>query len=260
MDIDRRFNMNLLSLMNVRYVLSYYPLSSKYLAEIHAPAHPLEKATWDYATGRMAHLRSSGSAWPDVVQGLRSAVQGRPGAKDHVYAYRNVCALPRAFSVAGLERHGSDGDVLQSLTKASAIELMRIARASDSDAPPVAEKLAPADLQLLRYQPGEIALDAAASGEAIVVFAQTWLSGWKAYVDGREVPLFRVNHTQIGLHLPTAGTFHVRLAYEPAYRWLNDILAVPAKLIAGAAAPEPFSYQLGVSQLPAVCASTNAQE
>ena len=112
----------------------------------------------------------------------------------------------------------------------------------------------------MNYQPGNIALDAVTSGEAILVFAQTWLPGWKAYVDGREASLFRVNHTQIGLHLPAAGAFHVRLVYEPAYRWLNDILAVPAKLIAGAAAPEPFSYQLGVSELPAVCASTNAQE
>ena len=68
MDVDRRFNMNLLSLMNVGYLLSYYPISSKYLVEIHAPVRPLERTNWDYATGRVVGLAEPGGGWPSIVR------------------------------------------------------------------------------------------------------------------------------------------------------------------------------------------------
>jgi hypothetical protein len=259
MDVDRRFNLNLLSLMNVRYLLSYYPLASKYLVEMHAPAHPLEKMSWDYATGRPVRLRESPGAWPSFVLGIMSAIAGPPAPKDHVYAYRNVCALPRAFSVQRLERHGADSDVLKSMTKASPIALMHTAHVLDADAPPVADKLASANLRLANYGAGEISFHAVSSGEAVIVIADTWFPGWKAYVDGREAPAFRVNHTQIGIHLPNSGTFHVRLAYEPPYRQLSDILAAPTRLLPDAPRSE-LSPELGLGDLPSVCQSTNAQQ
>jgi hypothetical protein len=260
MDVDRRFNFNLLSLMNVRYLLSYYPLTSKYLVEMHAPAHPLQKMSWDYATGRPVHLRDAAVNWPSFAQGIRSAIAGPPAPKDHVYAYRNVCALPRAFSVERLERHSADSDVLKTITKASPIALRHTAHVLDAEAPLVAQKLAVTKLRLANYGAGEIDLDAASSGEAVIVIAATWIPGWKAYVDGRETPLFRVNHTQIGLHLPTSGTFHVRLAYEPPYRRLSDIVAAPTRFLPDASRSEPFSRQLGPDHLPSICLLTNAHE
>ena len=142
MDVDRRFNMNLLSLMNVGYLLSYYPISSKYLVEIHAPVRPLERTNWDYATGRVVGLAESSGGWPSIVRGLLSAVEGPQNAEDRVYAYRNVCTLPRAFSVARLEQHDSDRDVMRSLIAGSPAELMRTAHALNTDAPPVTEHLA----------------------------------------------------------------------------------------------------------------------
>jgi hypothetical protein len=263
-DVDRRFNMSLLSLMNVRYLLSYYPLSSKYLVEIHAPANPLQKMSWDVPTGRLAFLRDSpddrfgpvvAKHWPSLMQGLVSVIKGPPAAEDQVYAYRNVCALPRVFSVMRLTRHRSDQDVMKSMTGATTIELMQTAHVTDADAPPAAAQLAPASLRLLDYRGGQIELDAVAAGEAIIVFADSWLTGWKAYVDGQEIPPFRINHTQIGIHLPNSGRFHVRLSYEPPYRWLNDILAAPTKIVAGREA-ESRGHELSLGELPPVCAST----
>jgi hypothetical protein len=113
---------------------------------------------------------------------------------------------------------------------------------------------------LANYRAGEIDLDAVASGAAVIVFADTWIPGSKAYVDGREASLFRVNHTQFGIYLPKAGTYRVRLAYEPSYRPLFDILAAPTRLLPNAARSEPFSRRLGLGDLPALCATTNADE
>jgi hypothetical protein len=264
MDVDGRFNMNLLSLMNVRYLLSYYRLSSKYLVEIHAPARPLEKRSWDISTGRMAYLRESpvneqgdpatARPWPSLTEGLTSLIKAPPAAEDQVYAYRNVCALPRAFPVAHVERHASDRDVLKSLAAATAMDLKHTAHMVDGEAPPVVQ-LAPASLRLLKYQGGDIELEAIAEGETVIVFANTWMRGWKAFVDGREASPLRVNHTQVGLHLPKSGTFHVKLAYEPTYRWTNDVFAAPTRLIAGPK-EESRIHELSLSQLEPVCAST----
>lgn len=253
MDIDHRFNLNLLSLMNVRYLLSYYPLTSKYLAEIHVPARPLEREIRDYATGRIVVPGETDSGWP-VMKGLMSAIEGSPRDEDQVYAYRNVCALPRVFSVAQIVRHSTDRDVLQSLVAASPRELLRTAHILAADAPPVGDHLSAMELRISTYRAGEINVEATGSGEAIIIFANTWIPGWKAYIDGHEAPIFRANHTQIGLHLPAAGTFHIRLAYEPSYRWLTDIFAAPTKLIASV---QPTTPELGDSQLPPICAMTN---
>jgi hypothetical protein len=260
MDVDRRFNMNLLSLMNVRYVLSYYPLWSKYLVGIHTPPHPLGKMNWNHANGRVANLGADTIIWPNVAKGIMSITQSPRAFEDHVYAYRNICALPRAFAVERLERHRSDGDVLKRLTKASPIELMHTAHTLDTDAPPVADRVVAADLRLSNYRAGELDLDAVSSGEAVIVVADTWIPGWKVYVDGQEARPFRVNHTQIGIHLPRSGKFHLRLAYEPPYRLLHAFLAAPTRLIAGANRAEPSSRELGLGDLPPACASTNAKE
>jgi hypothetical protein len=259
MDVDRRFHLNLLSLMNVRYVLSYYPLSSKYLVEIHAPAHPLKKMEWDQATGRPVRLRESYVGWPNFASGITSAIHGPPAPEDHVYAYRNVCALPRAFSVERVERHGADGDALKSITEASPIELTRTAHMLEADAPPDMERLAPASLRLTGYRGREIDLDATSPGRAVIVVASTWSPGWKAYVDGREARPFRVNHTQIGILLPHSGTFRVRLVYEPSYGWLSNILAVPTRLLPNSSRSEPSDLRFGSDDLPTVCASRNAE-
>jgi hypothetical protein len=245
MDIDRRFNINMLSLMNVRYLLSYYPLSSKDLVEMHAPSHPLEKTTWHHYNGRVADLREGTISWPNVQKGMMFVVERPRPAQDHVYAYRNVCALPRVFSVERAERHGSDSDVLESLTRASTVELLRTAHMSSADAPPVGEKLVPASLRRSSYRAGRLEFDTVSRGEAVIVVADTWLPGWKVYVNGEEARPFRVNHTQIGIHLPAAGTFHIKLAYEPHYRLLTDILAAPTRLLPNASPSEPFDRQFG---------------
>jgi hypothetical protein len=168
--------------------------------------------------------------------------------------------LPRAFSVERVKQHGSDDDVLTNLTKASPIDLMHAAHVLDADAPSLSGELSPASLRLTNYRAGEIEFDTTASGEAVIVVADTWIPGWKVYVDGQEIRPFRVNHTQIGIHLPKSGMFRIRLAYEPPYRRFYEILSAPTRLIVAADPSEPFIRQLGSRSLPPICASTIARE
>src|SRR5207247_8477072 len=54
LDVHSRFNLSLLSLMNVRYVLSYYPLTSVYLDSNSMPEAPYaEFMNWSMTSGRL---------------------------------------------------------------------------------------------------------------------------------------------------------------------------------------------------------------
>jgi uncharacterized membrane protein YfhO len=48
----------------------------------------------------------------------------------------------------------------------------------------------------------------------LLVLADQWYEGWQASVEGRPVPVWRVNHVLRGVRLP-AGPSRVVFAYEP---------------------------------------------
>jgi len=58
---------------------------------------------------------------------------------------------------------------------------------------------------------------------AMLVFTEVWYPGWKAFVDGKKVPLYRVNYLQRGVWL-TPGNRRVELAFSPgSWRWGSAI-------------------------------------
>lgn len=53
----------------------------------------------------------------------------------------------------------------------------------------------------------------------LVVLADRWASGWRAELDGQDVPVLRTNHMLRGVEVP-AGTHRLRFIYDPAgFRW-----------------------------------------
>jgi hypothetical protein len=80
----------------------------------------------------------------------------------------------------------------------------------------------------------EIDLDMETPG--LVVISDLWYPGWVARLDGREVPVLRVNHALRGVVAP-AGRARLVLSYEPAsFRWglLAAALALLLTITSGA--------------------------
>ncbi|MFH0945616.1 MAG: YfhO family protein [Planctomycetota bacterium] len=65
-----------------------------------------------------------------------------------------------------------------------------------------------------RPLPERIEIDAVIESRAFLVVSETSFPGWRAEVNGREVPLVRANHALMGVSLPP-GTHRVVLTYEP---------------------------------------------
>jgi len=73
-------------------------------------------------------------------------------------------------------------------------------------------------------------------GPSLVTFSEAYYPGWKAFLDGNPVPLYRANYDFRAVLLP-AGTHRVDFKYEPAWwkrgLWLLALwlLALPCLLL-----------------------------
>jgi uncharacterized membrane protein YfhO len=77
----------------------------------------------------------------------------------------------------------------------------------------------PAGARVTSYAPGRVSLELtepASAGSALLV-SENYYPGWRATVDGKEVPVGRANITLIGVPL-TQGARKVELAFDsPTY-------------------------------------------
>lgn len=65
-----------------------------------------------------------------------------------------------------------------------------------------------------RYEPNQLEVKTESAVPAILVVSENHYPGWRAYVDGRQVTMLRVNHNQRGVAL-AAGEHIVTFAYWP---------------------------------------------
>jgi hypothetical protein len=71
-----------------------------------------------------------------------------------------------------------------------------------------------------RYEPDLVELNVSAHGTALLVASETEYPGWRAWVDGRETPIHRVDLALRGVVVP-AGTHRVRMEFRPEILWVG---------------------------------------
>ncbi|WP_306534215.1 YfhO family protein [Geobacter sp.] len=69
-------------------------------------------------------------------------------------------------------------------------------------------------VRLDRYEGVRIDLAVAAERNALLVLGEKYYRGWKAYVDGKETPVYPVNHILRGIYLPP-GEHRVEFRFDP---------------------------------------------
>ncbi|HEU0014554.1 MAG TPA: YfhO family protein [Longimicrobium sp.] len=154
-----------------------------------------------------ANIRYVVSMAPLVHPDLRPVHQGS------ALVYENTRAQPRAWLAPQAVEVAPDG-MLRAMT-AQAWDPARVAYVppgtglSARNAEPLTGQA-----QVTRYTPDRVTLRANASRPALLVLADNWYEGWKATVDGREVPIVRANHTFRGVAVP-AGQHTVEMTFAP---------------------------------------------
>lgn len=81
---------------------------------------------------------------------------------------------------------------------------------------PLGEVIAvpPGEARVTRYEGERIGLSVTASRNVLLVLGEKYYRGWKAFVDGKEQPIYPVNRVQRGIYLPP-GTHRVEFLFDP---------------------------------------------
>lgn len=224
-DVDRRFNLNLLRLLNVRYLLSEYPLRSPGLRLVHA-ADPWP--TWPQYRSRNTGLVEGERQPPAkkltrlqrLVQPLHDHLEAnrrKLRGKD-VFVYELTESMERFRLVSRVAVEPDGKAVLDRLSSMNTTDLRSTAVLEAADAGAIASRqhLADGRIEVSSYQADRIELNVTISGEAFMVMASTWSPHWIATVGERSARLLRSNHAQYGLPL-APGTHQIILAYRPPY-------------------------------------------
>jgi hypothetical protein len=164
------------------------------------------------------------------LPGLRLAYSG-PDAR----VYRNSAALPRTFLV-DRQRTVSGEDAALAAVTGTGFDPRRVAVTERAVAGLADEGSAsapsgsPGSARLVSYGPERVVARSDARRAAMVVLTDVHYPGWKATLDGRDVPLERVDYLLRGVAVP-AGTHTVEFRYQPASWRAGWILSGVALLV-----------------------------
>ena len=157
---------------------------------------------------------------PGLVQ-----VYNSPGTK--VYAFRSW--LPRAFFVNRCEVSNS----LSTLNKIAAMSFdpRDIAFLSRSIAAKIDSPLQGAEATIVHFGIQDIEVRATATGNNLLFLSETYYpKGWKAFVDGNEAEILRLDYLFRGVVIPP-GTHTVMLKFEPESFILGKNISLASNII-----------------------------
>lgn len=194
------YNLDLLCLANVRYLLSPLPLSDPELTEIGVfPNY-----------SRSARLKGT------KLEKLRQVLRGDPGAVPlHVYELRHTA--PRFFLTSQVRLFDAEADLLDAIASAPIEELTHTAFVSRADLGNTivpGGPLDPGSVRVVHYAPDEIIVEMNVPRTALLVASTSYDPAWKAAIDGTSSRIIPADHAFQGIAVP-AGPHRVVLRYQP---------------------------------------------
>ncbi|GJH40687.1 membrane protein [Capnocytophaga sp. HP1101] len=128
----------------------------------------------------------------------------------------NEDALGNAWFVKQLSLKNNDDEVMQALKDFHpAEEALATLKDLKTALPTQYAVDSTATIALKHMRPDELTYESNNSHEGFAVFSEMYYPhGWKATIDGKEAPIYRVDYTLRGMTVP-AGKHEIRFAFEP---------------------------------------------
>jgi hypothetical protein len=166
-----------------------------------------------------------------VVTSMKSAPRFQAPRYRHVASlpgnelFENTTAMPRFFVVHELRQGGS----------LAGMDFRRTALVEEPIPLPGAAFGGEDAVRVVSYEPNALELGVRTHGTGLLVAAETEYPGWKAWVDGRETPIHRVDVALRGVVVPD-GEHRVRMEFRPEVLWIGlAVTALTAALLAALA-------------------------
>lgn len=192
------YRLNLLSLANMRYVLSLHPLEAPGLVPVRE------------SSGPPTTLRGK------ILARLRDNLRGRRRA----FVYENVDVLPRAFVATRVKGFTDERSFWTALSAAPGAGLRETVYALESRAEALRPSATPAisaRARIARYSPDRVEVDVELDGSGVLVLSNTFSPFWKAAVDGAPRAIVPAYETFWAVPV-TKNDRRVVFTYEPPYR------------------------------------------
>ena len=165
---------------------------------------------------RAAGARPAGGDRPaaEPARPAAGAASRSPTTAPDARIYRNPAALPRAFLVDRQVVAPSADAARDTVTAAGfpardvAVTEKRIAGLREG----AAAAGSPGDARIVHYGEERVDVETDAERRSLLVLTDSWFPGWKAAVDGKDVPIERVDYLIRGVPVP-AGQHRVEFSY-----------------------------------------------
>jgi len=135
--------------------------------------------------------------------------------------YENPDVFPRCFLVHQAEAVEGGKAALEHMM-ALGPDLRRVVVIEGEESPPKvsatpsisSEKSAEGRIQIVEYTARQVKIDAETSSSGFLVLGDTYFPGWKAYVDGKRVPLYRADYLLKAIEVEK-GSHRIVFSYQP---------------------------------------------
>ena len=199
--VDDYYNLNLLALANVRYIISEIPLVSDRL-KLVAGTGPEED--WGSLTN---------------IQKLRQRVRDNfAGTRSYIYELTDY--LPRWYFVHRIERFVDDTELLNWLSSADIGTLRTTVALTDGETPTDltgASGEARTVIRALAQEPDKLELQLESDTSAVLVVTNSYSQFWVCRINKERVPVWRAYSVFWAIRVP-AGTHQLRCEYDPPYK------------------------------------------
>ena len=142
----------------------------------------------------------------------------------------NRFSLPRAFFVSKLQK-ATPQQILKHI-KDSDFNPIDIAFTNEDVNEKIDAPLIEAKAIYTSHKLNEINLNVTTTGNNLLFLSETWYpKGWKAYLNEKEIPIYRLNYMFRGVVIPK-GEYKLTMKFEPSSYQLGKILSFGINLIA----------------------------
>ena len=201
------YNLDVLSLANVRYIISRKPIEdARLVLRPQVVTEEIREQWWNL---------------PARAKALGYLRGENPGAP--MYIYENPSAVDRFFVAPRVTWHESEEALFSHIGQSSISNLVEnVSLLKAEEASPDIREMSldstDAKIELIDVEDrDEQVLRIWGTQSSWLVFSSLYYPWWKCAIDGESTPVYRAYGTFIAVHVPE-GDHQVRFSYEPPYR------------------------------------------
>ncbi|MCX7886412.1 MAG: YfhO family protein [Verrucomicrobiae bacterium] len=165
------------------------------------------------AAGKFLDMQNVRYLWVLSEEGLPADRFERVAEADGYTLYRNRTCLPRAWWVPRAEVITDRSRLLQRML-AEDFDPKKVVLLEEPPPFAGASNDGGASVKITRYTPLQVEVRVRSDDDGWLVLSDTWEKGWRAYVDGRQVRLYRANWVLRAVFVPR-GARVVRFEFAP---------------------------------------------